>query len=704
MEIEEISKRELEAEWVITQRILNDLVTNDLSKESYESKKDSGLLRGKISWEMWKRYYTENLEKIISQLKTSTEYKDVDGVIYSIKGDELINTDLPNNFSNKEKLELDGNGRSMSNLSEDTANLLKDREILFFRPNSRKIVEIGLIKDREREEKTFTGFIEMRGERFITLIEKYANVGNWKNNRFGETFNIKSLTTGKANIILNSHIIEETLPQIRRIFSAPIPIIYNEKLTFPKDGYDERFSSWKNYNSVTISNPTMNLEDAKKIIEEIYNGFCFGTPQDKTNAIAGLLTPFLRGLFKKFNILTPAFIYTGNRPGVGKDFCAGIPSLVIEGSFQEDTPICDTGRGVDGDELRKKITTAIRNGRKSMHFSNNKGSLHSAILEKLITDSMWTDRILKTNEEIIYPNELELSLSGNIPLRFSEDIKRRSIFIHQTWAEEDMGKRKFPKYDLHEWIINNRELILSALYSLVRNWVDKNKPQGKRFPGFNHWSEICSGIMESAGYDSPCIINTTNEILVGEADDDKWKSLWELCYEKFPNTPINKHEIIFLIKQSDLFPYLDFEKRNSQTKFGIDFNSKRDRIFNNIQMTIFNPHVRSDKFKFIFSKKGDVGDDRDIYPSLLCETKKIHILCENVPKVPNVPKLFKSLKNLTFMVIKDEKEVEFKIEKDQIYQINDLGDNSDDVFKTLLKNNQIIEVLNSENQEEPKSL
>jgi len=492
----DIKERKLQAEWIVAQGILGELATNDLSKEGYNSKKDNGLLRSKISWEIWKKYYTENLDTMLSKLD-SAEYKDFDGIIQNIGNKET------------EKLELDEKGRSMSNLCKDVANLLKDKETLFFRPNSRNIVEVGLIKDKDREEKCFTGFLEMSDKRFVTMIEKYCDVGRWKKGRYGETFEIKSLATAKAGIILSSQILEESLPQIRRIFTAPIPIIYNKKLTFPKDGYDERFSSWKNYDSVKISNITMDLKEAKKTIEKIYCDFCFSTLQDKTNAIAGLLTPFLRGLFNKFNVATPAFIYTGNRPGLGKDYCAAIPSLVMEGSYKEDTPICNTGSKIDEDELRKKITTAIRNGRKGMHFSNNKGYLHSGILEKLITDSMWTDRLLRLNEEISYPNELDISLSGNIPLRFDDDIGRRSIFIFQTWAEEDINKRKFNKVDLHGWIIENRELILSALYSLVRNWIDKGKPQGKVKVGFNQWSEICSGIMESAGYKSPCIKDET---------------------------------------------------------------------------------------------------------------------------------------------------------------------------------------------------
>jgi len=73
----------------------------------------------------------------------------------------------------------------------------------------------------------------MSDKRFVTMIEKYCDVGRWKKGRYGETFEIKSLATAKAGIILSSQILEESLPQIRRIFTAPIPIIYI-KINFSK--------------------------------------------------------------------------------------------------------------------------------------------------------------------------------------------------------------------------------------------------------------------------------------------------------------------------------------------------------------------------------------------------------------------------------------------------------------------------------------
>jgi len=88
-----VSLREIEAKWIVAQSILGELITNDFSKESWGKNKDSVLLRGKIPWEIWKRYYVENSQKVINNLKESKEWKDCDGVIHKINNPMKIMTD-----------------------------------------------------------------------------------------------------------------------------------------------------------------------------------------------------------------------------------------------------------------------------------------------------------------------------------------------------------------------------------------------------------------------------------------------------------------------------------------------------------------------------------------------------------------------------------------------------------------------------------
>jgi len=79
-------------------------------------------------------------------------------------------------------------------------------------------------------------------------------------------------------------------------------------------------------------------------------------------------------------------------------------------------------------------------------------------------------------------NELDFSLSGNSGIGFTPDFANRCRFVRLFLDIEDANSRWFENPDLHKWVLENRELIISAMYALVRNWIEKGKP--KRFSCF----------------------------------------------------------------------------------------------------------------------------------------------------------------------------------------------------------------------------
>ncbi len=257
----------------------------------------------------------------------------------------------------KEKLIMPGSGKLISSFAEEVAEEIKDKDEIFFRHSSREIVEIGKIKDHKTGEDIYTGFLEVQANRFITLLEKYIIPGHeiW-NTKFKEyDFEKKSIGSQLSRTVLESDILQQALPQINRIFTIPLPIKYEGKLTFPKIGYDKRFNSWLPYNSPKISNPDMSIAEAKKILEDIHKEFCFCDKQDYTNAISALLTPFLRGLFPSFSTRTPIFFYLANRERAGKDYLAGVVGITYEGYAVEEAPIStsENSRSNNTEELRK---------------------------------------------------------------------------------------------------------------------------------------------------------------------------------------------------------------------------------------------------------------------------------------------------------------------------------------------------------------
>lgn len=427
--------------------------------------------------------------------------------LYNEKKGKLIIDKQKKDGQEKVFIEHPKTGRTISEFVKEVANVLSDKEKMFFRVDSKEIIEVRTITN-ENSNQSYQGFSIIKPNRFITLIENYISpfiyIKNSKTNEW--EIKIKSINADLANTTLASDILEKALPNIKRMFGVQIPIIYKGELTFPKKGYDPRFNSWLSYDAPEIQNSNIKLEEAKLIISKIFSEFCFRNKQDFTNALAGLLTPFLKGLFSQFNTRSPIFFYLANRERAGKDYLAGITGIVYEGSNLEEPPISTGERNLnESDELRKKILSALRDGRKRLHFQNNKGYINNSVLEGVATATVWSDRVLGKSENLFFDNELDISLSGNIGIGYTPDLNNRCRKINLFLDIEDANARRFSVPDLHRWVKDNRELILSVLYSLVRNWIQKGLPDGsKPFSSFPEWAKICGGIMESAGYESPC--------------------------------------------------------------------------------------------------------------------------------------------------------------------------------------------------------
>jgi len=234
----------------------------------------------------------------------------------------------------KKEIIIPTQGKLISEFAEEISTELKDKNTLFFRPASHDILEIIKIKEKDKLEE-YIGFSALRPERFITLAEKYFIPCIEVKTKHGTWLVPKSMNPNLANILLSSSILQNSLPKIKRIFPAPIPIIYEGKLTFPKKGYDERFYSYTPADAPEID-MNLTLGEAKILLSKLFSEFCFQGEQDYINAIAGLLTPFLRGLFPTMNTRTPVIFYVANRERAGKDYCSDITGIVHEGySLQE---------------------------------------------------------------------------------------------------------------------------------------------------------------------------------------------------------------------------------------------------------------------------------------------------------------------------------------------------------------------------------
>jgi len=509
------------------------------------------------------------------------------------------------------KITLPRLGKLISVFSDEVAEVLKDKEVLFYRPDIEQVVEVGSIlhkeikeDDEEQETKSFTGFIVIKPGRFITLAERYCTPGLESFSKDGEvSFRSRSMTKDLANTVLESPMLQDTLPSINRIFTTPIPIMHERKLTFPCVGYNYNLKSWLPYNSPQIINEKMSLKESIAVLDFILREFCFKSDEDYTIAIAGLITPFLRGLYHSFTCRTPVFVYGANRPRIGKDYLAGIRGIIYEGVAIENPAISYTkNKGNAEDELRKTVVSIFMSGRKIVHFGNNKGHLDNAVLEGLCTTKVFTARILGQNNSIKSDNDLEISLSGNLGISYTADFIGRARFCSQSYDKEDINKRTFDNPNLQKWVQDNRSLILSAMYGLVMNWKkNKYKPGSKAFTSYPEWARVCGGVMEAAGYDSPC--NPNPDVLIGgDTETRDMKTLFEEANKNYQGVPRDYKDIKDLVAEFELFDYLDLNERSGQSSFGRILVKFTDRILSDIRMTVSSTKARTSNRKFTFTK------------------------------------------------------------------------------------------------------
>jgi len=547
---------------------------------------------------------------------TQKEFQAEYNIKSRVKEEEKL-TDMPNIIHPGL---FERNGKLISNFSKELSNELKEKKTLFYRPQSKDVVEISVHKEEEDE---YVCFDNINANRFITLIENYVVPGIIKiekqiDGRNEAVFKHKSITSEIAKTVISSSMFQNYIYKIERIFTVPLPIIYKGKLTFPKSGYDSRFKSWLPFDAPKIEQPDMKLKEAREIILNIYKEFCFKNEQDLTNSISALLTPFLRGLYSHFNTRTPVFFYLANRERAGKDYCAGITSIVYEGCALEEPPISndEKAKNNSSEELRKKLLSSFITGKQRLHFANNKGHINNSVFEAITTAEKYSDRILGKNEILTFDNELEFSLSGNVGVTYTADFANRCRFINLFLDIEDANTRRFNNPDLHGNLKNRRGEILSALYCFVREWIKKGKIKGETpFTSFPMWADICGGIMNCVDLGDPCKQDRDINLFTGDNETKDMKLLFEISYEVYPEKEIKKADIKQLINdnQEGLFSYLDLGySKSDQTKFGIMFDRYVGRLFSGIRMIICNKSNRASRQSYKFTKETEQEGQIDL--------------------------------------------------------------------------------------------
>jgi hypothetical protein len=601
---------------IITNLELEQVAASSDSEEVIRLEYGDSKLIEELGIERWlerarKRYVSnEDRERLIRSGKRSVILGMADGTRF----EKLV---LDESLVGRSQVLLPGVSRPESGFAQVVGEILGPLNVIY-RCDDR-VVEIENEEfngelDRFKLAHGGLKFKALSSVRAKTWIEQFIETGLdvERKDKPGEyVFMAKTMSEAVARSLLESPQFLKHIPRVVRILDVPIPVRTSSgDIVFPKPGLTRSLGIYCAPDAPQIAK--LPIEEALRILEEAHTGFCWKDDQARVHALARLLTPYARGLMG-FDERPPLWFFVGNRPRCGKDYLNGVTQIAYLGHTFEDVAITD-----NSEETAKRIISALRAGRRMMHFANCQHHLDDPIFIQSVTAPTINGRSLGSNDaksDLELPNEIDYSLSANVGLTYREDVEPRLRKIELAFFEDDPNKRIFDKPFLHQWLKANRARVLSAIHSLFQYWIEKGTPLSKTlFNSFPKWAEILGGVMTLCELGDPCQPHKGEELLGGNEKERAMRSLYKVCYGDWPDQWIRKTDIYDVLlgqRENDerlLWfgdPRSDTEKerRFATARIGNALSAFRDRELDNIRLVIDTSNAKSQQWQYRFTKK-----------------------------------------------------------------------------------------------------
>lgn len=291
------------------------------------------------------------------------------------------------------------------------------------------------------------------------------------------------------------------------------PFIKENWEVFDENGYDSNTGLFSMIEK-KLPNVFQHSDDAYAYLRnELLGEFPFKEELDAAVLIASMMALMQRPLLAQDGDGMPGFLVTSPVQSSGKTFLvktvttAVFKSSVVPSSFSSDE-----------EELKKQILGLLREGNTCVFFDNMlEGSdIKSEILATAMTGDIFKGRLLGENRNIIVPSAAIWFFTGN-NIGCGGDSATRIFPINLDPVVENPDTRIFKRPHLMEWVLENRENIIWALASIVRNGKDAQPLKtGSRF---KLWDKYIRIPLHHA-----CGIDVNNAILANKKNDQDFVS------------------------------------------------------------------------------------------------------------------------------------------------------------------------------------
>jgi hypothetical protein len=280
--------------------------------------------------------------------------------------------------------------------------------------------------------------------------------------------------------------------------------------------------------SVSLRPTRAELDHSKRLIlDELLHDFSFANQASRANAVACMLSPFVRLMIQG---PTPNHHFTASTEGTGKGLCAAACAFPYLGRQPDLTAQKETEA-----EWRKAFTSHAMSGAPFFfvdNMYNPKGwddvplPVDSGTLAMAWTSLYYVDRILGGNKEARI-KILSIFMSAGNNVDFSRELRRRLVLIELMALDEIPSLRTGFKHDpLMTYAAENRLELTKACLTLCRHWIAEGRPLGTQVMGsYESYVQTMGGILGACGVDG--FLANQPKAVKRDPESGRWRMLVE---------------------------------------------------------------------------------------------------------------------------------------------------------------------------------
>ena len=337
------------------------------------------------------------------------------------------------------------------------------------------------------------------------------------------------------------------VPTLRAL--TQIPIIRRDGSIMTEPGYDRETFIYHCGNVIVDVPETPTKEDVESSLSKLltpFSGFPFvskSSPRNDDIDRAVLLAAIFSLALRPQISISPIIAVSARSSRTGKGLLvSSICTLVTGANATTVAPVNSKDPEVVSEEHRKRITTFLKKAPAAVHFDNETGAFGSDPLCTLLTTPIWEDRKLSTNDMVRVPNTSQLFVSGN-NIGMLADMVGRSLIINMDAEEERPESRTFDIPDLESFIKQNRTILLSALFTILRAYRQAGRPGAGtgRLGAFEQWSDDVGACVRWLGFPNPK--DCQNQLIEIDESRSKLEILLSNWFRMIADKPVTAREL-----------------------------------------------------------------------------------------------------------------------------------------------------------------